>query len=295
METKPLGSRSLSKRLMRRMHSHSHPHNETPGSDSIPRRTVSRREKFVHVIANPDTLFTKDSAQSPVESRFNPNPKSVLLRTFFSPNVDFGPSLPAVYVSQRRAPLGPAPSSDTDPDTAIFKSSHLPVHVLADLPPGYAMRPLCRSDYTRGFLEVLRVTGKVGYVSQRRWDERCIYLQKRSNDGEEYVLVVTDTDKDRIVGVGRWVGEKGFMNNLAMNGRIEDIAVARDQKGKKMGLRILEALVHISYHAGCHKTIVTCSEANEAFHAQCGFIKEGSSMVLHHNAVRKVEAQAYSS
>lgn len=43
------------------------------------------------------------------------------------------------------------------------------------------------------------------------------------------------------------------MNNLASNGRIEDIAVARDQKGKRMGLRILESLVHISCELGCHK------------------------------------------
>jgi hypothetical protein len=43
------------------------------------------------------------------------------------------------------------------------------------------------------------------------------------------------------------------MNNLATNGRIEDIAVAREQKGKKFGLRILEALIHISAKSGCHK------------------------------------------
>ena len=45
------------------------------------------------------------------------------------------------------------------------------------------------------------------------------------------------------------------MNNLASNGKIEDIAVARDQKGKRMGLRILESLVHFSTEAGCHKVI----------------------------------------
>jgi hypothetical protein len=43
------------------------------------------------------------------------------------------------------------------------------------------------------------------------------------------------------------------MNNLATNGRIEDIAVAKDVKGMKLGLRILEALVHVSVEAGCHK------------------------------------------
>jgi glucosamine-phosphate N-acetyltransferase len=75
------------------------------------------------------------------------------------------------------------------------------------------------------------------------------------------------------------------MNNLATNGRIEDIAVARDQKGKRMGLRLLEALVHISNGAGCLKTVVNCSEANEAFHAQLGFVKEGTVMTLHHGEV----------
>jgi glucosamine-phosphate N-acetyltransferase len=74
------------------------------------------------------------------------------------------------------------------------------------------------------------------------------------------------------------------MNNLATNGRIEDIAVARDQKGKKMGLRILQALVHFSTTAGCHKTIVNCSEANEAFHGQYGFVRDGSHMILHHGS-----------
>lgn len=49
------------------------------------------------------------------------------------------------------------------------------------------------------------------------------------------------------------------MNNLATNGRIEDIAVAREQKGKKFGLRLLEALVHISAETGCHKVRVQVS------------------------------------
>jgi len=46
------------------------------------------------------------------------------------------------------------------------------------------------------------------------------------------------------------------MNNFATNGKIEDIAVARDQKGKRMGLRILESLVHISTEVGCHKVML---------------------------------------
>jgi glucosamine-phosphate N-acetyltransferase len=127
---------------------------------------------------------------------------------------------------------------------------------------------MARSDKDKGFLEVLRGTGKVGYVSNKRWDERCEYLYKRAEQGDEYILVIVDVACDRVVGVGRWVAERGLygqthrvisrltgpsMNNLATNGRIEDIAVAKDLKGMKLGLRILEALVHVSVEAGCHK------------------------------------------
>lgn len=43
------------------------------------------------------------------------------------------------------------------------------------------------------------------------------------------------------------------LHNLGLVGRIEDIAVSRSQKGKKMGLRVLEALMYVSVQAGCYK------------------------------------------
>lgn len=86
----------------------------------------------------------------------------------------------------------------------------LPSSVLEDLPPGYTMRPLTRGDYNRGFLEVLRVSGKVGYVSSKRWDERCEWLRKRAEDRDEYILVILDNKRNRVVGVGRWIAEKGL-------------------------------------------------------------------------------------
>ena len=72
------------------------------------------------------------------------------------------------------------------------------------------MRPLQRGDYARGFLEVLRKSGKVGYVSQARWDERCECLHVRGRTRDEYVLVVIEVESDRVVGVGRWVADRGL-------------------------------------------------------------------------------------
>jgi hypothetical protein len=78
--------RSLSKRLLRRVHSRSYGHSfsekqdkkdttnilAVPSEDGVPalpKRTLSRTDKLVKVIANPDTLFVRDPASPPPESR----------------------------------------------------------------------------------------------------------------------------------------------------------------------------------------------------------------------------------
>jgi glucosamine-phosphate N-acetyltransferase len=68
------------------------------------------------------------------------------------------------------------------------------------------------------------------------------------------------------------------IHNLGLVGHIEDIAVAKDQQGKKLGLRIIQALDYVAEHVGCYKTILDCSEANEGFYVKCGFKRAGLEM-----------------
>jgi glucosamine-phosphate N-acetyltransferase len=112
------------------------------------------------------------------------------------------------------------------------------------------MRPLCRSDYHRGYMEVLRVVGRTGWIGEDIWEERCEWLRSRSDT--YFVLVVVDSE-DRVVASGTILLERKFIHNLGVVGHIEDLAVARDQKGKKMGLRVLEALVHVANCNGAYK------------------------------------------
>lgn len=48
-------------------------------------------------------------------------------------------------------------------------------------------------------------------------------------------------------------GSMFSIHNLGKVGHIEDIAVAKDQQGKKLGLRIIQALDYISEKVGCYK------------------------------------------
>ena len=68
------------------------------------------------------------------------------------------------------------------------------------------------------------------------------------------------------------------IHSLGSVGHIEDIAVAKDQQGKKLGLRIIQALDYIAANTGCYKTILDCSEANEGFYVKCGFRRAGLEM-----------------
>jgi len=70
---------------------------------------------------------------------------------------------------------------------------------------------------------------------------------------------------------------------MGLVGHIEDIAVTRDQQGKKLGLRIIHAMDYIAGHVGCYKAILDCSEANEGFYVKCGFKRKGMQMAHYYD------------
>lgn len=68
------------------------------------------------------------------------------------------------------------------------------------------------------------------------------------------------------------------IHNLGIIGHIEDIAIAKDQQGKKLGLKMIQALDYVAEQIGCYKCILDCSEVNEGFYIKCGFKRAGIEM-----------------
>lgn len=68
------------------------------------------------------------------------------------------------------------------------------------------------------------------------------------------------------------------IHNLGIIGHIEDIAIAKNQQGKKLGLKMIQALDYVAENIGCYKTILDCSEVNEGFYIKCGFKRAGVEM-----------------
>jgi len=122
------------------------------------------------------------------------------------------------------------------------------------------IRPLASTDYKRGHLAVLSVLTETPDIGEEAW--RAQFAALHSTPDTYYVIVIVDRNSDKIIGVGSLVVERKFLRGLGKVGHIEDIAVGKQQQGKKVGLRVIHALTHISEFTGCYKTILNCSESN---------------------------------
>jgi len=165
------------------------------------------------------------------------------------------------------------PDSELD---LLFSPDLISPEVKSQLHEGLHMRPLASTDYHRGHLPVLAVLTVVTDPGEAAWVAQ--FNAMREAPSTYYPLVIVDKANDRIVGVGCVFIERKFLRGLGSVGHIEDIAVDKKQQGKKLGLRIIHALTHISESSGCYKTILNCSDENTPFYQKCGFEKKENEM-----------------
>ncbi|KAF3310607.1 Glucosamine-phosphate N-acetyltransferase-like protein [Orbilia oligospora] len=131
----------------------------------------------------------------------------------------------------------------------MSKTASLPSEITAALPLGYTIRELQKKDKAE-VLEVLTVLTTVGDITNAAWDERFEYISKHD---DTYTILCIIDDEGKVCATGSLIIERKFIRNCGLVGHIEDIAVAKDQQGKKLGLRMINALDHIAEKAGCYK------------------------------------------
>ncbi|PHH81571.1 hypothetical protein CDD82_457 [Ophiocordyceps australis] len=164
-------------------------------------------------------------------------------------------------------------------DEGLFSSSLLSPQVAQALPAGYTARALCKSDYDKGFLDCLRVLTTVGDISREAFEAQYNRMKKR----EGYYIVIIENDKGKVAATGALIVEHKFIHNLSAVGHIEDIAVAKEEQGNKLGRLLIQSLDHIAQGAGCYKTILDCSEGNMGFYIKCGYRFAGLEMAHYFN------------
>ncbi|KAH9950771.1 acyl-CoA N-acyltransferase [Amylocystis lapponica] len=165
------------------------------------------------------------------------------------------------------------PDSELD---LLFPSEYIPSLVREQLHTDLHLRPLASTDYKRGHLSVLSVLTVVTDPGEDAWVRQFAALRAAAHT--YYSLVIVDKPSDRIVAVGTVFIERKFLRGLGSVGHIEDIAVDKTQQGRKLGLRVIQALTGISENSGCYKTILNCSDSNIPFYEKCGYEKKENEM-----------------
>ncbi|GLI59207.1 hypothetical protein VaNZ11_001043 [Volvox africanus] len=101
-----------------------------------------------------------------------------------------------------------------------------------------------------------------------------------------YDLRMADTDTDtgqfgagtQLVSIAPTVSQP-YHEGSAQVGHIEDVVVDPAYRGKKLGLKLIQALIDLAREAGCYKVILDCSEANSTFYEKCGLTRKEVQMV----------------
>jgi len=149
-----------------------------------------------------------------------------------------------------------------------------PVEVLT---PGDSLilRPLRRTDFTKGFPQILSQLTAVGDVTEDQFQGAFDKMLKTPDT--YYVTVIEDASTGKVIGAATLLLEQKFIHNCALRGRVEDVVVSDEYRGRQLGKLLLAALVLLAKELGCYKLSLDCRDAMIPFYETFGFVKESGN------------------
>lgn len=120
-----------------------------------------------------------------------------------------------------------------------------------------------------GFFKVLGQLTETGVVSPEQFIKTFEHMKK---SGDYYVTVVEDTNLGQIVATATLVIEHKFTHSCAKRGRIEDVVVSGECRGKQLGKLLMSTLTLLSKRLNCYKITLECLPKNVAFYKKFGYL-----------------------
>lgn len=145
---------------------------------------------------------------------------------------------------------------------------------------GLSMRPLCRSDHAKGYMDLLSQLTQVGNTSEGMFIQRFDGMKDCKNS--YYVVVIEDEQAGRIAASGTLTVEQQLNPSLDIKsrGRIEDIVVLNTHRGKYLGKLLLETLALIAKYVDCDDLSLECKDPLVRFYHQFGFIVQDEQVYM---------------
>ncbi|XP_076311713.1 glucosamine 6-phosphate N-acetyltransferase isoform X2 [Tachypleus tridentatus] len=96
--------------------------------------------------------------------------------------------------------------------------------------------------------------------------------------GMHYIIVIEDTVTGQIIGSATLAVEHKFIHDAGFRGRLEDVVVSDEYRGRQLGKLLVETVRLLAEHIGCYKITLDCRDRMVKFYGQMGFhLEEGNS------------------
>ncbi|KAJ1981484.1 Glucosamine-phosphate N-acetyltransferase-like protein [Dimargaris xerosporica] len=165
------------------------------------------------------------------------------------------------------AHLSVAPANGKAAPASLFSADLISKTVSDQLPEHYTMRPLRKNDFAKGVLDCLAQLTVVGTIAQQQFEDTFDQLVRQ---GCSHIVVIEDCERSQVVACGTLVLEQKLIRECGKIGHIEDIVVSSTERGKRLGLYMIQQLKYMAEKLDCYKIILNCSEKNVAFYEKCG-------------------------
>ena len=116
--------------------------------------------------------------------------------------------------------------------------------------PSLRLRPLHLMDYSKGFLQLLSQLTKVGDISEEQWRKRFLDMKRKC--GTYFVMVVEDSLTWQVVGATTLVVEQKFIHECSQVGRVEDVVVCDQYRGRQLGKFLVASAVLLAHPGLSH-------------------------------------------
>ena len=131
------------------------------------------------------------------------------------------------------------------------------------------LRPLQQGDYRRGFLQLLGQLTTVGEICEEKWNQR--FNQMKRHSGIFHVMVLEDTLTKKVVGATTLVVEPKFIHECGQVGRVEDVVVCSEYRGRQLGKFLVAVSVLLAAKLDCYKVTLNCKDNMIKFYNGMGF------------------------
>merc|ERR1712066_103772 len=140
--------------------------------------------------------------------------------------------------------------------------------------PGLTVRSLNIGDYDRGFLELLGQLTSVGKITREAWNQR--WKDMKNCNSTYYVIVIEDITMPGglVIGAATMVMERKFIHSCGSVGRLEDVVVSDQYRGKQLGKLVVCLASELAVKLGCYKVTLNCADKMIKFYTSLGYKSE---------------------